>query len=140
MRDFELASFSLLVLSTTVGMGKIATITYKRLADWLALMWGSSYSVTIGWLRCRVSFSLLHSSIQCIRGTRSSKGHTLGILSSIDLVHSEYRFTLAEIVTRQSTINLPLAGPKSSCIFVYIIMRIWGSISKQDIVHTLQNC
>ena len=39
-------------------------------------------------LYCRLSFSLLHSSIECIRGARSSKGHTINIPSSINLVHS----------------------------------------------------
>ena len=50
---------------------------------------GDCPSQTIGWLRCHLSFSLLLSSIQCIRGACSSKGHTISIPSSIYLVHSD---------------------------------------------------
>jgi hypothetical protein len=71
IREIEHASFTPIVLSTTGGMGPIATTFYKRLADRLASKWNSSYSQTIGWLRCRLSFSLLRSSILCIRGARS---------------------------------------------------------------------
>ena len=31
------------------------------------------YSSVMGWMRCRLSFALLHMSILCIRGTRSFK-------------------------------------------------------------------
>ena len=63
IREIERAFFTPIVLSTTGGMGPIATTFYKRLADRLASKWNSSYSQTIGWLRCRLSFSLLRSSI-----------------------------------------------------------------------------
>ena len=59
IREIEHASFTPIVLSTTGGMGPIATTFYKRLADRLASKWNSSYSQTIGWLRSRLSFSLL---------------------------------------------------------------------------------
>ena len=92
IREIEHASF---VLSTTGGMGPIATKFYKRLADRLASKWNSSYSQTIGWLRCRLSFSLLPSSILCIRGARSSKGLVpCSVPLPVELVHSESRFTL----------------------------------------------
>ena len=71
-------SFTPIVLSSTGGMGSIATTTYKRLASLLADKWGTSYSQTMGWLRCRlsISFSHLRSSIQCIRGARSNQLRT----------------------------------------------------------------
>ena len=95
IREIEHASFTPIVLSTTGGMGPIATTFYKRLADRLASKWNSSYSQTIGWLRCRLSFSLLRSSILCIRGARSSKGRVpCSVPLPVDLVHSESRFTL----------------------------------------------
>ena len=95
IRDIEHASFTPIVLSTTGGMGPIATTFYKRLADRLASKWNSSYSQTIGWLRCRLSFSLLRSSILCIRGARSSKGRVpCSVPLPVELVHSESRFTL----------------------------------------------
>ena len=72
----EHSSFTPLVMSLTGGFGPAATATYKRLATLLAWKWDQpySYSHTMGWLRCRLSSSLLRSSIQAIRGARSSAG------------------------------------------------------------------
>ena len=50
----------------TGGLADEATIFYKRLASLLFNEWGDSYSVTLGWLSCRLS--LLHSAIACIHG------------------------------------------------------------------------
>jgi predicted exporter len=75
VREVEHSSFTPLVLSATGGMGKEATTFFKRLASHLAEKWESHYSMTLGWLRCRLSFSLLHSAIQANRGARSSRGH-----------------------------------------------------------------
>lgn len=44
------------------GMAKQATTFYKRLASMVA---GQTYSVTLCWLRCRISFSLLRLSYPC---------------------------------------------------------------------------
>eukprot|EP00731_Ephydatia_muelleri_P024258 Em0016g529a len=43
IREIERASFTPIVLSSTGGMGSIATTTYKRLASLLADKWGTSY-------------------------------------------------------------------------------------------------
>ena len=56
IREIEHASFTPIVLSISGGMGPIATTFHKRLADRLASKWNSSYSQTIGWLQCRLSF------------------------------------------------------------------------------------
>ncbi len=69
IREIEHSSFTPLVFSTTGGMAPAACTLYKRLASILAVKWKQPYSSTIGWLRCRLSFSLLRSSI---RGARSS--------------------------------------------------------------------
>ena len=75
IREIEHASFTPIVLSTTGGMGPIATTFYKRLADRLASKWNSSYSQTIGWLRCRLTFfsppliHLMHQRSSFIKGT-----------------------------------------------------------------------
>ncbi len=75
IREVEHSSFTPLVFSATGGMANEATAFYKRLASCLATKWDQSYSSTMSWLRCRLTFSLLRSAIQCIRGTRSSIGH-----------------------------------------------------------------
>ena len=52
-----------------------------------------SYSRTMSWLRCSLSFALLHSSIQCLRGARSAGGWaTRKLLPPVDLVTLESHF------------------------------------------------
>ena len=75
MREIEHGSFSPLVFSATGGMGTVASVVYKRLAAMIATKYAKSYSLTMQWIRCRISFSLLRSAIMCLRGSRSSRHH-----------------------------------------------------------------
>ncbi len=94
IREFEQSTLTPLILSTTGGMGTEATVFYKRLATMLAAKWGDHYSHVLCWLRCRHGFSLLRSSIQAIRGSRSSSGHPVRCSSfPTDLVRAEACFT-----------------------------------------------
>ena len=52
--------------------GNAATLFCKRLANLLSAKHSLSYGIVMGWLRCKLSFSLLRSAIMCIRGARSS--------------------------------------------------------------------
>ena len=54
------------------GMAPAATITFKRLASLLAEKRQQEYNKTIAWIRCQLSFSLVRSSVMCLRGARSS--------------------------------------------------------------------
>ena len=67
----EFASFTPLVFATTGGMGKEAITFYRRLAELLSKHSALSYSSTLAWIRCTLSFSLLRSATMCIRGSRS---------------------------------------------------------------------
>jgi hypothetical protein len=89
IREVEHATFSPLVLSATGGLAREANIFYKRLASMLASKWDHTYSHTLRWLRCRLAFSLLRSSIQAIRGARSSCGHAIRMPMAVDLIISE---------------------------------------------------
>lgn len=94
VREVEHASFTPLVLSATGGMANEASVFYKRLASCLATKWDQPYSSTMSWLRCRLTFSLLRSAIQCIRGARSSCGHAAKSQTPpLDLVISELDYT-----------------------------------------------
>ena len=77
VRDVEHSVFTPLVFSSTGGMGNEATTFYKRLADMMSWKQQKPYSVVINWLRCRLSFAAIRSSILCIRGTRSSSKRPL---------------------------------------------------------------
>ena len=93
MQEVEHSSFIPLVLSATGGMGNEATIVYKRLASLLSQKWDFPYSTTLCWLWCHLSYSLLHSSIQAIRGARSSQRHAVRSPTAIDLVTIESHIT-----------------------------------------------
>ena len=63
------------MLSGTGSLAAEATTFYRRLAARLADKWEQPYSKTMAWWRCRLTFSLLRSVTQCIRGARSSCGN-----------------------------------------------------------------
>ena len=90
VREIEHSSFTPLVLAATGGLGVEATTFYKRLASKLS-QWNSPYSTTLCWLQCCLAFSLFHSSIQAIRGARSSCGPAVGSPGPIDLITTESR-------------------------------------------------
>ncbi len=93
VREVERGTFSPVVLSLTGGMGPAARVIYKRLASMLAQKRDQSYSSTLSWLRCSLNFSLLRSSIKCIRGACSSVGCAArDPLPPVDLASSEVRF------------------------------------------------
>ena len=53
------------------GRGEHAATTfYKRLAAMLSKKIDVPYSKMMGWIRCRLNFSLLRASVMSIRGTR----------------------------------------------------------------------
>ena len=92
VREVEHASFVPLVMSATGGMAREATNFYNRLVSvsLLTEKWDQTYSETLHWLRCLISFSLLRSAIQCIQGARSSRARGLPFnLTPVDLVTTE---------------------------------------------------
>ena len=95
VREVEHSSFTpLLVISLIGGLGNTATVCYKRLASLLSSKWDQPYSSTIAWTRCSLSFSFLRSSIQCIRGARSTSGRASNQpILPIDLVSPEAKIS-----------------------------------------------
>ena len=69
--EVEQASFTPLVFTASGGMAPEATVTFKRFASLLAEKRNETYSSVMGWLRCKISFSLLRSALLCLRGSRS---------------------------------------------------------------------
>ena len=53
-------------------MGKQASVFYKRLASLLSNKRETTYSTMMNWLRCTITFFLLRSAVQCIRGAHSA--------------------------------------------------------------------
>ena len=93
--EVEQGSFSPLIFSSTGGMGQEATIFYKRLASMLSEKWDQHLSITMGWLRSILSFSLLHSAVQFNRGACSTQGRLVfqsHHLQQLDVIHIESKF------------------------------------------------
>lgn len=89
-REIEHGIFSPLVFSCTGGMGRAASTTYKRLVALIAGKRDEPYSTTLGWIRCRLSYSLLRAAIMCIIGARSTFGHATKVPEApINLVSSD---------------------------------------------------
>ena len=76
-REVERASFVPVVMSASGGAGKAATVLYKRLAALISEKRNDQYSATMAWIRTRLCFALVRSSIMCLRGARSSKSRYL---------------------------------------------------------------
>ncbi len=94
VREIEHGSFSPLVFSTSGSMGTTATVVYKRIASIIAEKHNKHYSKTVHWIRCRLNFSLLRSSIMCLRGSRSAHHRPAGppiTTNTMDLACSEGR-------------------------------------------------
>ena len=77
VNSVEFGSFTPLVFTIAGGMGPAATTFYKRLSSLISIHRSTCYSQVLNWIRCRLSFSLLRSSIVCLRGARSSLHHPI---------------------------------------------------------------
>jgi len=91
IRDVEHADFNPLVFTTMGAMAPQCQIVVKKLAEKLSEKQGTNRSVVTGWLRVRLSFALLRTSLQCIRGTRRKKFTNSDI--NIELAVSQARIT-----------------------------------------------
>ena len=91
VRELERGTFTSSVFSSSGGAAPAASAFLKRLASLLSQKMGASYSSTIGWLRCRLSFALLRCSILCLCGCRSKGLHEIAELSQPDVAASDAR-------------------------------------------------
>src|SRR6185312_14026095 len=73
IREVEHADFNPLVFTTVGAMGPQSQVVMKRIAEKLSDKKGIAVSVVTGWLRVRLSFALLRTSLLCLRGTRHKK-------------------------------------------------------------------
>ena len=91
IRNVDHGTFTPLVFTTSGGTGPAASIFFKRLASMLAAKHQKPYAHVLGWIRCRLSFSLLRSSIVCLRGARSVYHRPIHSFHSLDLALAEGR-------------------------------------------------
>ena len=68
--EIERGTFTPIVFSTTGGMGMEAQALFKRVAERMSRKTGQRYSETIGFIRKRLRFDLLRTTIIALRGFR----------------------------------------------------------------------
>ena len=90
--DVENSTFNPLVFACTGGAGPSASKVMSRLALKISEKSIESYADVIGYIRTKVSFALLRSSVLCLRGCRSLK-RKLPNDSSIGAVVEEGRLS-----------------------------------------------
>ena len=69
--EIEQGTFTPLVFTTTGGMADECVKYHNRLVELISNKKGDSYSSAISWIRVKVSFAKVRSSILCLRGSRS---------------------------------------------------------------------
>ena len=73
IRDVDNSTFNPLVFSSTGGASPSASKVMKRLAQKISERREGNYSDVMSFIRTKISFALLKSSILCIRGCRALK-------------------------------------------------------------------
>ena len=91
--NVEHGSFCPLVFSTTGTAAPLCDRFLKRLASLLTSENPGCYSSTLCWIRCRISFALIRSSVMCIRGSRSRQGKP--VHEGVDICVAESRLSVA---------------------------------------------
>jgi len=91
IQEVEHGDFNPLVFTTVGGMAPQCQIVVKKLSEKLAVKQSLNQSVVAGWLKVRLSFALLRTTLMCIRGTRKRK--LLNIDTNIDLAVSQARIS-----------------------------------------------
>ena len=71
--DIDRGIFTLLVFTTTGGMGKECLMYHSRLAQLIAIKKGEQYAKTISWIRTRTSFALPRCALVCLAGSRTRR-------------------------------------------------------------------
>ena len=69
----ERGTFTPLVFSTSGGMGKEAQKLVKRLAQRMEVSTGQRYADAVGYIRKRLRFELLKTTVIALRGDRGAK-------------------------------------------------------------------
>ena len=88
--EVEHGSFTPIVMSAYVGIGKEGSKSYNRLAELLAEKKNQQLSVMTSWIRRKLIFALINSICMCIRGScRVFQTNLVGSVQSVDPAISE---------------------------------------------------
>ena len=82
--EIENGSFTPLVFDTNGAMGRECARFYKRLAEMLAEKKHMKFSEVSSSIRTKIAFSLLKSTIRCVRGSKTLQNNNMNIEMSED--------------------------------------------------------
>ena len=77
--EVEQATFTPLVFTTTGDIAPECQVYHKRLAELLSIKKGEDYSTGMSWIRTKISFAILRTSLLCLRGSRSLRRVNLNL-------------------------------------------------------------
>ena len=83
--EIEHGSFSPLVFTPYGGTGREAERFMRELAQKLAEQKNMTYNTIIHWLRSKLSFNLIKSTVMCLRGSRRSKSDINMDLNGVEI-------------------------------------------------------
>ena len=82
--NVEKGSFTPLIYSTSGGWGPQAAAYHKRLAQLLSKKRNEEYADVMGYMRTKIRFSILRSTLIAVRGERGRRSPKSDALSSVD--------------------------------------------------------
>ena len=92
----ENGTFTPLLFSSNGGMSKETKRFYSRLAELISDKTHASLPDTSAWIKRKLSFSLIRSSVICIRGSRSHKYKCPQSLRELDIESDMSQIPLIE--------------------------------------------
>ena len=83
IQEVEQGSFTPLVFSTSGGMSRECCKFYSRLAEMMSEKRNEQLSTVSAWIKTKINFSLIRSTLMCLRGTRTL--HTYKSVKDTDI-------------------------------------------------------
>ena len=87
--QIEQGTFTPLVFTTTGSMGSECMQFHKSQAEKLATKSGERYTDVMSFIRCKLSFMCIRSSLLCLRGSRTVRRNQVESGSDFSLYKSE---------------------------------------------------
>ena len=87
--QIEQGTFTPLVFTTTGSMGPECILYHKALAERLSTKTGERYAYVMNFIRCKLSFMCIRSSLLCLRGSRSIRNTQVETGGDFGLYNSE---------------------------------------------------
>ena len=83
--EIEHGTFTPLVFSIYGSMGRECKKFYSRLADLIAEKRDIAKSVAVNWIRTKISFALINSTLLCLRGSRVTNKNIVDVGTDVSV-------------------------------------------------------